>query len=367
MILYPHQQKFLDDNPDKALLAFETGTGKTIAAVEWMKLRPSFRFFVVCPKQIKKQWIEAVDDIHSRVIVVTKEEFKKLPLDFDGIVVDEADQGFGSPLFTKGRSAMATTLYNWLRAHKTAPVLILSATPIRNAPHTAHTLLSYIQKSPDWKAYQSIQYHLVSRPYNPRPFWEPLKFWQKRAAAMITKNAYVASMSDIVTVPEQYEQVVEVPEVKVETESWHDAARRESGPLKLAWIRNYCKGKRKVIIVSRYLDTIERYSKELAKDREVFVLTGSTKDQEETIKDARESFECYLLAQADLAAGWEAPEFSHVVFVSLSFSVRSLVQMRGRVNRINFLKSNYYTYLLGGPNDKKVYNRVVEDGLDFVL
>ena len=368
MTLYPHQQKFLQENPDKGLLCFETGTGKTLTAVEWMKLRPTRSFLVVCPKQILKMWRDVVEDIPVSVVVVTKEQFKKIDLSpYTGIVVDEADQGFGSPLFTKGRSAMATTLYNWIRLHSQAPVLLLSATPIRNAPHTAHTLLSYIQKAPDWKVYRNEQYQLVSRPYNPRPFWEPLKNWQRRAAAIITKNASIASMSDIVDVPTQYDEVVEVKEAKVEADSWHDFARAESGPEKLAWIREYSKGKRKVIIVSRYLDTIERYSKELAKDREMFVLTGATRNQEEVIAESRNSFECYLLIQADLAAGYELPEFSHMIFASLSFSVRSLTQMKGRVLRINALKSNYYTYLLGGPNDKKVYKRVVEEGLDFTL
>ncbi len=149
--------------------------------------------------------------------------------------------------------------------------------------------------------------------------------------------------------------------------SWHDKARAESGDKKLAFIKDYARDKRKVVIVSRYLSTIKDYADKLSKEREVFVLTGDTKDQEETIKDARESFECYMLIQADLGAGFELPEFSHMVFVSLSFSVRSLTQMKGRILRINALKSNWYTYLIGGKCDESVYNRVVKEGLDFVI
>jgi superfamily II DNA or RNA helicase len=105
----------------------------------------------------------------------------------------------------------------------------------------------------------------------------------------------------------------------------------------------------------------------LSKEREVFVVTGGTKDQEATIKAARESFECYLLIQADLGAGFELPEFSYMIFASLSFSVRSLTQMKGRVLRINALKSNWYTYLIGGKCDESVYKRVVVDGQDYVI
>lgn len=365
MQLYPHQQKFIDANPERAMLCFDAGCGKTLAAVEWMKLRPEILFLVICPKQVKKMWQGVVP---PNAFVVTKEEFKKFKGVYGGLVVDEADHGFGSTLFTKGRSAMATALYTWIRAHPNAPVLLLTATPIRNAPHTSHTLLSYVQKAPEWKVYRDEQYELVRRPYNPRPFYERKQGWQKVSAKMIRENAHIASMSDIVKVPEQFENVVNLIEGdKKAYESWHDKARAESGHKKLAWIQEYARDKRKVIIVSRYLDTIMRWAPLLSQERETFTLTGSTKDQEQVIKDARESMECYLLIQADLAAGYELPEFSHVIFASLSFSVRSLVQMKGRVLRINHLKSNWYTYLLGGSCDKSVYDRVVKDGQDFVI
>ena len=35
MQLYTHQQRFLEANPKKALLAWEMGTGKSLAAIEW--------------------------------------------------------------------------------------------------------------------------------------------------------------------------------------------------------------------------------------------------------------------------------------------------------------------------------------------
>lgn len=202
--LYKHQQDFLDQNPDRALLCWDCGSGKTRAACEWIKLRPHIFFLIVCPKQIKKFWQE---EAPPNAFVLTKEEYKKYKEPYTGIVVDEADT-FGAPLFTKGRSQLATTLYNWIRNHQTSPVLLLSATVIRNFPHTSHTLLSYIQKAPLWKVYRNLQYNLVSRPYNPRPFYEPKKGWQKVSAKMIRDNASVVDMSDIVSVPTQYEEVV---------------------------------------------------------------------------------------------------------------------------------------------------------------
>ena len=202
--LYKHQQDFLDSGQEQALLCWECGSGKTLAAVEFMKQRPHISFLTICPKQIKKMWLDVAPE---NAVIVTKEEFKKYTLPFEGVVVDECDY-FLSPLFTKGRSAMATALYNWIRLHPTAPVLLMSATIIKNAPHSSHTALTYIQRAISWKAYRALQYNLVSRPYNPRPFYEPKKGWQKVSAKMITANASIVDMSDIVTVPEQFEQVV---------------------------------------------------------------------------------------------------------------------------------------------------------------
>ena len=41
--------------------------------------------------------------------------------------------------------------------------------------------------------------------------------------------------------------------------------------------------------------------------------------------------------------------------------------MKGRVLRLNRLKSNYFVYLLGGKCDESVYKRVVLEGQDFVI
>jgi superfamily II DNA or RNA helicase len=369
MKLYSHQQRFIDENPDRALLCWGCGTGKTLAAVVWMKLRPTISFVVVCPKQILKMW-ESVAPANA--VVVTKEQYKKYTAPYSGIVVDEADHGFGSALFTKGRSAMATTLYTWIRTHDTSPVLLLTATPIRNAPHTSHTLLTYLQKAVDWKSYRTAQYNLVHMPYNPRPFYQPKKGWQKFSAEMITRNSSVADLSDIADVPVQYDEKVSVngdwfvAGTRIEL-PWHDKARAESGTTKLNWIKEYAKDKRKVVIVSRYLDTIMKWGPLLSKERETFVVTGGTKDQEAVIMAARDSFECYLLVQSSLGSGFELPEFDFMIFASLSFSVRDLTQMKGRILRLNRLKSNWYTYLIGGKCDESVYRRTVIEGQDFVI
>jgi superfamily II DNA or RNA helicase len=382
--LYPHQKKFLDECPDNALLAWDVGTGKSLAAILWMEKKGMPNNLIIVPKNIKAQWQRQM--VHYRHIpytILTKEEFKGRPIEepVDCIIFDEADYA-GSMLFGKGRSNLAEHLYNTIKRHGPM-VLLMTATPFRNAPHTIHTLLAYIDKAPLWKQWQARCYDLLKLPYLPRLAWVPRDDWRKFAVAYAHPRMYTAKTSDIVSVPTQNLDVIRVPVAKLSTVDmknggafppvvlegaalWHERARAENGPSKLAWIKEYIRGKSKVVIVCRYKIQIAEYAKELARDREVYVLTGDTKDADALIQAARESFEGVLIVQADLGAGFELPEYSHMIFASCSFSHRSFVQMKGRILRINAMHENWYTVLLGGKCDESVWERL-EQGKDFEL
>lgn len=379
MELYPHQKKFLDDNPDKALLAFETGTGKSLCALEWMKApeREYELHLLVVPKNIKDKWEEDCRKHGVRnYTVVTKEKFKQIDTkDYTSIIVDEADF-FASPLFTKGRSQMAEKLYKMIAEQEIEHVLLLTATPYRNQPHSIHTLLSYIGQAPRWKEWQAKTYELKVLPYLPRPAWMPQKQWRKYAIAYATPRIYTAKMSDLFTVPTQHEDKYDIPTAKLDpmdrvamtpVGEWHESAKRETDIEKLDFIKEYIRGKSKIIISSRYKDSLKMFEKELSKTHKVYLVTGETKDQESVIREAEADPECILLVQADIGAGWEAPSFSYMIFANLSFSVRSYNQMRGRILRANKLKENWYVHLVGGEHDEAVYKRVIEMNTDFTL
>lgn len=377
MQLYPHQKKFLDENPDKALLAFETGTGKSLCALEWMKKRPDEYHLLICPKNIKQKWLDDCRE-HKinplKLLILTKEEFKKGGYTaITSVIVDEADF-FASPLFTKGRSQMAEQMYTLIDKSMIKHVLLLTATPYRNQPHSIHTLLSYIGLAPRWKEWQAKTYELKVLPYLPRPAWMPQKHWRKYAIAYATPRIYTAKMSDLFTVPEQHETQFTIPTEKLDpmdrvadtpVGEWHECAKRETDVEKLQFIKEYIRGKSKVIISCRYKDSLKMFAKELGKTYQVYVVTGEVKDQEAVIREAEADPECILLVQADIGAGWEAPSFSYMIFANLSFSYRSYVQMKGRILRANKLKENWYTHLVGGDCDKDVYKRIVEMREDF--
>ncbi len=56
MKLYPHQARFLDDNPRKAILAWEMRCGKSIPAAFWIDMPcRSGNTYIICIKQNTKQ------------------------------------------------------------------------------------------------------------------------------------------------------------------------------------------------------------------------------------------------------------------------------------------------------------------------
>lgn len=378
MKLYPHQEKFLNDNPNKALLAFDTGCGKTLSSIEWMKKRPNLNHLIIVPKNIKVKWErDMLEHKEIKCEVITKEEFKKYSSSHaDSLVIDEADF-FGSPLFMKGRSQLATKLYEYISKNKIEHILLMTATPLRNAPHTMHSLLAYIGLAPLWKEWQRSCYELSYLPYLPTAAYLPKKLWRKTVIDYAKPKIYTAKISDIADVPTQHEEYIrlktdEPKEILADNpvSEWHEYARAESYGIKahpkIEWIKDYIRGKSKVIIVCRYKAQIAEYAKELSKEREVFTLTGETRNQDEVIQNAKESFECVFLIQASIGAGFELPEFSYMIFASMSFSHRDYIQMKGRILRINHLKQNWYTYLIGGNKDNSVYKKIMA-GEDYTI
>ena len=147
MELRKHQKRIVDSNPKRVLLCHEMRTGKSLIAAEWLKKRSNdvlVDTLIVCPKQLKKHWIE----LCPRSMVYSKEEFKKNAFIFNmttnvpikALIIDEAHT-FASPLFTKGRSQLATAMYKFIARNPEMDIMLLSATPITNNPASLHTLL----------------------------------------------------------------------------------------------------------------------------------------------------------------------------------------------------------------------------------
>ena len=147
--LYAHQKRFIAKNPNRALLVWETGTGKTVAACEWIKKRRAQRALVICPKAIVGKWERDLVEWKAkagRCVDVAAPQSHDLSK-YGVLVLDEA-QHFASPLFAAGRSIRTKDdhLQFHPRAHQGLQVLLLTATPVRSTPYNIHTLACYLGK-----------------------------------------------------------------------------------------------------------------------------------------------------------------------------------------------------------------------------
>jgi len=225
-----------------------------------------------------------------------------------------------------------------------------------------------------WKEYQEYFYKLTVLPFLPRPAWMPKKGWQKKMPGLIKKYCSVALMRDCADVPIHEYQTIDIPLGKgtlADIENlgseewepiklWYAEHRLENGIEKLKWIEEFIEGRKKVVIICRYKDQIALYDKHLSKMREVFTLTGDTKDQGQVIKDAQESAECVLIIQSQVCAGFDLDQFSCMIFASVDWSYVNFSQMHGRINRIHNLHRNEYIYLVAGEKDKMILKSMDE-------
>lgn len=374
MKLYKHQQKFLDKNPDKAMLVWETGTGKTVVACEWIKKRKGIKALVVCPKGIIDKWKKDLKNWKAIADVVSRDEVKKIDLSKYLIVVLDEAQDFSAPLFDKSRSQRATVIYKHIKNHPQAHVLLLTATPIRSTPYNLHTLACYLGVYWPVGEFRSKFFYMTDM-YG-RLHYEKVKTWRHDIRPYLEHVSDIVLMADCVDVPEQkheiktikwtqkQENILEKQQYEEPASEWHTRHRLEQSDTKFTELENILNGYRKAIVVCYYLSQIEDYKNKIGDNRQVFVLTGSTKNQGEVIEQANNSDDCIFLVQASLGSGFDADKFSVMIFASMPFSYVHYVQMCGRIKRIHNLHENKYIYLIAGKCDKAVYE-TIKAGKDF--
>ncbi len=371
MIPLKHQEKFANDYKGKRLIVHEGGTGKTVCACLWLKDKKRDRYaLVVCPKKVVKKWQKALSDWGTKATVLSKEEFKLYPdRGWSAIVVDEADE-FASPLFVKGRSQRTEKLYNLLKTYP-AQTLLLTATPVRSNPWNLHTLLCFIGVYIHWQTWRAQFFVLEKRPYLPRPAYLPRPNWRQLMRPLLEKYADIVLLKDCVEeLPPVAEEVVKLKSEPFTSTEWEGSKaffeeHKHEQKVKPKEIIEIGKEYRKVLVVAYYVEQVAELKKELSKDRETFSIHGGVKDQEDIIKAAQDSDECYFIVQASMGAGFDLETFSCAVFASMSYAVRDYVQMTYRMRRIHALHPVVYYYLIAGRCDRNVFKNV-KAGFDFV-
>ena len=321
--------------------------------------------YIITKKSNKKSW----EAFNTRATVLTKEEFKKVAhtiTDPTAIVVDEVHH-FGSALFVKGRSQLATALYMLLKKYPDCNFLGLTATPVRNSPWSFHTLLCYIGVYIPWKDWRSEFFELQHLPFMKYPGWLPRPDWRERMQPYVRKYTDIVSLKDVVdSLPPATSRTIKIKQKPYkkptdEVVTWtHEHRHEQQGKAKEILELGY----RKVIVVCYYTSQLDDLARELVKEKPVFVLDGRTKNQEDTIKAAQEAEECYLLVQSSCGEGWDGYMFGAMVFCSMDHTYTSNRQMHGRQRHPTHLRDIEIIYLLGGRWDAKIL-KAYQDGENF--
>ena len=364
---HPHQQRVIDWNPKKAILAHEMRTGKSLIACNWVD-HPcrAGNTYIITIKQNFKEWVL----MQTNATVITKETFKKLAPTINNptaIVVDEASF-FASGLFVKGRSQLSEALYKLVKTYPDMDVLLLTATPVRQSAWSLHTLLCYIGVYYDWKKWRSEFFELVKLPFLRFPAWMPKNNWRIKIRPFLEKHCDIVSLKDIVEyLPEPQTIIIKVEHKEKykkpldEITTWIDEHKWEQQD-KVQEI--LALGYQKLIVVVKYTYQIDEIAKELAKEKEVFILDGRTKKPDDVKKQAQESEECYLIVQSSMGMGWDGWMFGAMVFVSMAHTVVDYIQMTGRPRHLGHLHPVFFYYLIGGRWDKRIYE-TIKSGKDF--
>jgi len=294
----------------------------------------------------------------TRATILTKEEFKKTTIvDPTAIVIDEI-HNFGAALFVKGRSALATTLYNLVKTYPNCKVMGLSGSMVRNSPWSFHTLLCYIGVYIPWKEWRKEFFELKKMPFLRFAAYFQKKDWRKGVYNYRRKYCNQVSLQDVVGyLPPVKPVVVKIKQSKYvkpiyEIVTWtHENRHEQQGKDK--WILDL--GYKKIIIVCRYTEQINTLAEKLKEYKDVFILNGQTKDQGDVIKQAQESEECYFLVNSKMGESWDGWMFDCMVFASMDDAFVANFQMHERQRNIKNLKDIEIFYLLGGKWDEKIY------------
>lgn len=361
MIPLPHQQRIIDLNPAKILLDWSPRVGKTLPASIWIDLpEQGDNTYIICKKSNKKDW----QGMKTRATVLTKEEFKKADIKNPTAVVCDECHWFGAALFVKGRSQLATSLYNLLKDYPDCHFMGLSGSMVRNSPWSFHTLLCYIGVYIPWKEWRKEFFYLQYPDYGEfryllRPAYFPKENWREGVYEYRRKYCDQVSLHDVVAIlPPVVPRVVTLKPIPYERPvdevvTWiYEHRHEQQGKAKWILEQEY----KKVIIVCRYTEQINSMAEVLKDYKTVYVLNGQTKDQGETIRQAQEAEECYFIVQAKMGEGWEGYMFDCMIFASMDDAFVSNFQMHERQRNIKNLKDISIIYLLGGDWDKKIYD-----------
>jgi superfamily II DNA or RNA helicase len=384
-MLYAHQQKVIDQNPDKYLLAHDTGAGKSLTSIELAK-RKGTATLIICPKALAQNWKRELDKHGFTLpnLIITKETFRrdwdKLEL-FPTVIVDEAH-------FFAGRtSAMSKALMKYFKKHRTPYRYLLTATPYMSTPWNIYTIAELLDHSLSYKWFDSTFFYKI--PMGARLVPIVRSGIEPQLRAIIQSIGSTVTLQECFDVPEQLDVLETFDLTKEQIKAidgitdaehivyWTKRHQIENGSLKgdgytttqiypshkVDSIVNTVNENPKTAIICRYnaqIDALAQILKDKTK-REVLIINGAVKDRDAVVQHAEMCNNCTVLIQASCAEGYELPSIGVIIFASLDFSYVKYKQMKGRFLRGNKLKKNVFIHMVVDKGvDRDVYSNIID-------
>lgn len=403
--LYEHQQRIIDEDPRICGLWLGTGSGKTRIALNLARGST----LVICPKTQRddRNWERELNTIKNpndiSLTVISKEEFRRDALTlprFQTVIVDEAHTCLGVTPNTRQRKRVtiprASQLFEaldwYVETHRPDRLYLCTATIIKS-PMTvwgAMKVLGFLKNRTtmqNFNDFRDVYYTLLPMPgrevYVPRRDSET----KDKLAAIVRKLGYTGRLEDYFDVPNQIFRTIhielttkqkarikELPfeypdpivllgkKLQIENgvlagDEFNEVEEFDNG--KIEKILELAEEFPKMVIFAKYTAQINQiwaafrdagYS---VAPPELFLLTGQTNDRGRVLELANAAKgRAIFIAQAQISAGWELPDYPTMVFASRTYSYVDYAQALGRIQRANNIKKNLYI------------NLVVRDGVD---
>lgn len=410
MKLYAHQKEILKDDFTKYGMFLGTGSGKTRTAL----LLARGKTLVICPKtQAEDQnWEREYMKMEgkaklSELYVISKETFRRdhatLPA-FDTLIVDEAHTCLGVTPNTRQLRRVtipkASQLFDALEEfiERTKPERIYLATAtIAKSPMTvwaARWILGISKDRNKIGSFLAWRDRFYTRlPMPGREVYAPKHDSKTKdlLAVYIRETGWTGRLEDYFDVPEQtfkteYVGLTEKQKARIKKlplefpdplvligkkhqvengvlagDEYNDAESLPSE--KIDRILELAEEFPRMVVFVKYSEQIRMIESALKEaGHETLHLTGQTTNRGEAIAAANKMPQCIFIAQAQISAGWELPDYPVMVFASRTYSFVDYVQGIGRILRANKLKKNLYINLVvkGGVDeavDKALVNK----------
>ena len=409
---YEHQATIVKDDPKRAGLFLGTGSGKTRIAL----LLGEKRTRVICPKTQAEDgnWEREYEHISfteedriDRLDVISKETFRRDAEELPGcdtLIIDEAHTCLGVTPNTRQRKRQiipkASQLYEALDAYidrvKPKRIYLCTATIMRS-PMTvwaAGQILRMPEIVGDFYAFRAEYY--VRLPMPGREVWQAKSDdkTKDKLAKLVKRLGYVGRLEDFFDVPPQTfktdyielteEQKKRIKQMKMEYPEpivrIGKVNQIENGVLagdefnvkeiflnnKSQKILDYALEFPRMVIFCKYRGQIIDIQHELMiKGYNVMTLTGDTKDRGAVIAAANKAKACIFIAQSQISAGWELPDYPVMIFASRTYSFVDYVQALGRIQRANNIKKNLYINLVVRGGVDEAIDRALTNKVDF--